>query len=57
MNWLRECIRLYETLKATRLSTKGGLLKPEHLSENSVLGNEIKDTFVSGCERKGLRIT
>lgn len=40
MNWLRE----------------GGLLKPERLSENSVLGNEIKDTFVSGCERKGLRI-
>lgn len=42
------------TILRANLSTKRRLLKYEGREENRVLGNEMKKTFVSSCELKGL---
>ena len=53
MCWYKKTYQIMTILKAN-LRTKGRLLKYEGREENRVLGNEMKEIFVSSCELKGL---
>ena len=44
------------TILKANLNTKRKLLKSEGCEENHVLGNEMKETFVSNCALNGLRM-